>query len=181
MPSSTSVQPSPSSSSSVSSGSPSPSVSSSSAHISIAKEALCWLLLAQTVKLVGTNSAVAIPVIEPVELSKESPEGIAGETSQVRTSPPFWIGERDALVMLTVRASDDSAYARNISESSTSSSASHVPSLSLSVGVLESSSESVPHADSSVSTQSSLSSSGSVVSGTPSPSVSSRTVMLTVA
>ena len=109
-------------------------MSSSSAHISIAKEALCWLLLAQTVKLVGTNSAVAIPVIEPVELSKESPEGIAGETSQVRTSPPFWIGERDALVMLTVRASDDSAYARNISESSIPSFRSHTPSPSESAG-----------------------------------------------
>ena len=82
-------------------------MSSSSADIPTTKEAPCWLLLAQMVKLVGPNSAVAIPVIEPVELSKESPAGMAGATSQVRTSPPFWIGEREALVMLTVRASGE--------------------------------------------------------------------------
>ena len=139
------------------------------------------MLLAQMVKAVVANVVVGVPEIAPVVLFRESPGGMLGTTSQLVISPPEVMGVRDTTLRLTVKFSVETSYAKAIARSSKSSSASHVPSLSLSVGVLESSSESVPHADSSVSTQSSLSSSGSVVSGTPSPSVSSSTVMLTVA
>ena len=139
------------------------------------------MLLAQTVKAVVANVVVGVPEITPVVLFRESPAGMLGVTSQLVMSPPEVMGVRDTTLRLTVKFSVDTSYARAIARSSKSSSASQIPSLSLSAGVLESSSESVPHADSSASDQPSSSSSGSVVSGTPSPSVSSSTVMLTVA
>ena len=133
------------------------------------------------VKAVVANVVVGVPYITPVVLFRESPEGMLGETSQLVISPPEVMGIRDTTLRFTVKFNVETSYVMAIAKSSKSSFASHISSLSLSVGVSELSNGSVPHSPSPSSVQPSLSSSGSVVSGTPSPSVSSSTVMLTVA
>ena len=69
----------------------------------------CWLLLAHIVKFVGVNGMLATPEISPVLLLKNNPDGIWGEFSHVRTSPPRTIGTIVSDVMFVVRLTVDTA------------------------------------------------------------------------
>ena len=68
-----------------------------------------WLLLAHIVRFVGVNVTLATPEISPVLLLKNSPDGIGGEVSHARTSPPRTIGAISNDVMFVVRLTSETA------------------------------------------------------------------------
>ena len=155
------------------SGSPSPSVSSSDDEMLMVNDAENAELFAQITKSVELKTVVGVPITCPVELFMLSPGGICGSISQEMIVPPDVIGESDTAVTLTTSSRVDVSYARAMARSSVSSSGSQIPSLSMSDGKLVEFSGSVPHPSSAVSFHPSPSSSVSVISGIPSPSVSS--------
>ena len=155
-----------------------------------------WLyaeLLAQTVRLIGSEALTGVPrrppssrAARPSLMPNVNPSGNSPSISHVPTSPmPVTFGINGSMVWLTNRSTYCVGYDRLNAKSITSSKASHVPSPSVSSGRSMASTVLLPHkasisSDHVSSSSSRSSTSGGVLvefplsaSGMPSPSVSS--------